>query len=65
MKKIKDVIEGLEILQKSATLSDDAQIISRGKIVYTIKEVIEILKDNKDHHLRDIVLEGLGEINSL
>ena len=64
MKKIEDVIEGLEILQKSTTLAPDVPIISQGESVYTINEVIEILKDNKDGYLRDTVLEGLSEINS-
>jgi hypothetical protein len=64
MKKIEDVIEGLQFLKKSSTLADNIPIISRGETVYTISEVIEILESNKDDNLRDTVLEGLGEINS-
>jgi hypothetical protein len=64
MKKIEDVIEGLQFLKKSSILADNVPIISQGESVYTISEVIEILESNKDDNLRDTVLEGLDEINS-
>jgi len=65
MRQILDVIKGLEKLQSISYLSDDTPIITRNDTIYTLKDVINILKNSDDDELYECILDGLKELEKI